>query len=77
MKLAIELTEQQAQHIVVRCQEQICGIAQRLIIGKPGRVCVPMRADDREFLDRFIQVAGYGAFAGFAGQQSVWQKKCV
>jgi hypothetical protein len=46
-----------AIQIVVRGEQQVHGIAERLVIGEPGRIGVAMRADDRQVAYRRVQRA--------------------
>ena len=65
------LAEQHAEDVVVRHDEQLRGIGERLVQRIPARVGVAVRADDRQVLDAGMEVAGNRPRPLFGGEQQI------
>ena len=52
------LAVEHAEDVVVGLDEQRGGIRERLVVGKPGRLGVPVRADDGQVFYLCVQGAG-------------------
>ena len=51
--------------------EQLRWIGERRVVGEPLRIGVPVRAQDRQFGDRRMKLAGDRAGLRFGGKQTV------
>ena len=51
------LRKEHAKHIVIRRHEQFCRVRKCLILSKPARICVPVRANDWQVRHRGIKLS--------------------
>ncbi len=65
------LAVEHPQQIVIRRQQQLRRVAERLVVGEPGGVGVSVRADDREMPHVLVERTRNGAHARLGGQQPV------
>ena len=49
---------QHAEHVVIGDQQQAGRIRETFVLGKPARVGVSVRADDRQVFDAFVKTTG-------------------
>ncbi len=70
---------EEAVHVVVRGEQQFCGVLEGRVLRKPLRRHVPMRGDDRQVLHRVIELPRDLPQAGFRREQAVRmdvQRRC-
>ena len=65
------LTIQHPQQVVIRPQESGYRVLERRVIGKPSRIGMTMRADDRKVFNRRKQAAGDRPYRGLGRQKSI------
>src|ERR1700742_4115787 len=54
---------------------RLVGSGNALVLGKPTRIGVSVRADDGKIADGFVESAGDGSDGGFGGKETVLMKK--
>ena len=57
--------------VVVGLHEELGRIGERLVLCKPRRLRMPVRTDDGQRSDMFIECLGYLSCAGFGRKQAV------
>jgi hypothetical protein len=65
------LAVERAIDVVVGLHEELCRIRERLVPGKPRRLRMPVRTNDRQRSDLFIECLGGLSCAGFGREQTV------
>ena len=71
---------EQPGHVMIRGDEQARRVLERLVEGEPARIDVPVRADQRQLLDRVVELAGDRTNGRVDGKQPVrmqLQQGCV
>ena len=63
-----------AKYVVIGNDEQAGGIRKRLVLGKPTRIGVSVRADEGKVTHGFVQFTGNGSSGGFGGKEAVLMK---
>ena len=63
------LAVEHPEDIVVRLHQQRRGVGKRLISGKPTRLSVSVRAENRQVLYLLVKRSGYLAHSGFGGNR--------
>lgn len=53
------------EHVVIGFYQQFSGVGERLIVRKPGWICVPVWADDGQIPNLLIETAGDVSFQWF------------
>ena len=56
--------------------EQLRGVGKRLVLSKPARIGMAVRADDRQIAHLFVQRAGQIAGAALGREQAVVVQQC-
>ena len=68
------LAVEHPEHVVVRRDEQRRRVRERRVVGEPLRIGVPMRAHDRQVLDRRVEAPRKVARRGIGGEEAVGMK---
>jgi hypothetical protein len=61
--------------VVIGLDEELCRVGERLVFRKPGRLRMPVRADDGQVSNVCVQRFGNLAHCGFGGKQTVFMNQ--
>ncbi len=65
------LAVEHAKDVVIRLDEKLCRVGERFIRRKPGRLRVPVRADDGQRAHLFIEHASDASRTGLGGKKTI------